>query len=509
MSNPLPNWPTVTSDLRTRLVGYISHRFRIDTRALAVFRMALGLLVLADLALRSRSLGAFYTDFGVLPRSALLSQANPLHWSIHLASGDIWIQALLFLIAGVFAVALTIGYRTSIATVGTWLLLVSIHNRMGDVLNGGDFLLRLLLFWAIFLPLGARWAIDSYHAADEDTRKHVTSVASAALLAQVVLVYATNAAFKLSGNVWLDGDGLEYVFSLGQFTVFFGDYLAAYPALLQALSHVWLLLIILSFLLIVLPGIWRTGFVALFVLAHIGMALTMRLDLFPLISIASLVPFVPAVFWDRTVSWFTRFKSVETGRRWIAAGAGFVPDGTVSDVPSALSRVKAGLTTLIPVCFLVLVVLWNVQFLGYSEVAGHDVVPEQAEPVIDITRTDQYWNMFAPNPLSTDGWIVTPGLLENGTRIDVFHGGTVRWDRPPDISETYPTARWRKYLVGLWRDDTADRRYFADYLCRDWNSGHDTALENVSVFFMEQPTRIDGHREPITRVQLAAVQCTR
>ena len=45
---------------------------RLDTRSLAVFRVGLGLLLLADILERSRNLTAHYTDAGVLPRSLLL-----------------------------------------------------------------------------------------------------------------------------------------------------------------------------------------------------------------------------------------------------------------------------------------------------------------------------------------------------------------------------------------------------------------------------------------------------
>lgn len=501
------NWSPDSHALHTRIVDAIFHRLRIDTRSLAAFRIALGLLILADLALRARNLRAFYTDFGVLSRRAFISQSDPLHWSLHIIFGDVWGQALLFLIAGVFAVALAFGYRTSIATIGSWLFLVSLHNRMPDVLNGGDFLLRLLLFWAMFLPLGVRWAVDSYHETPSRSTAAVTSVATAALLLQVVVMYTTNAAFKLSGDVWLSGDGLEYVFSLGQFTVLLGDSLGAYPILLHVLDYLWLALIVCSFLLIVLPGRWRTGFVGLLMTMHLGMLLTMRIDLFPLISVAALLPFLPTSFWDRVVPRLAHRGPVVAVRRRGETLAGILPVVTVSDVSPLVRRWKARFMTVVPLLFLVLIVLWNVQFLGYAEVSGHDVVSEQAEPVIEITRTDQYWNMFAPDPLSTDGWVVASGRLENGSWVDAFHGGPVQWDRPDDISETYPTARWRKYLVGLWRDDTADRHYFADYLCRRWNSQHDTELENVSVYFMEQPTQLDVDQEPVNKVQLESHYC--
>jgi hypothetical protein len=489
-----------------RAAAGLQRRLRVDTRALAAFRVGLGLLVLADLALRARDLRAFYTDAGVLPRSALVAHGDPLHWSLHAASGDPRVQALLFLVAAVLAVALTVGYRTTVATVGSWLLLVSLHNRMPEVLNGGDVLLRLLLFWGMFLPLGARWAVDSAHAA-RDTRESVTGVAAAALLLQVVAMYATNAAFKLGGDLWLRGVGLEYVFSLGQFTVLLGDHLAAYPGLLRVLDYVWLAAITASVLLVLLTGLSRAAFAGLLMTMHLGMLVTMRIHLFPLISVVALVPFLPAAVWDRLPARMAAGRPAALARRWGGRLAGALPVVTVSGVAPWLERWRRGVVTAVPLVFLVLVVLWNLQVLGVEKATGREVLPEAAEPALEITRTDQYWNMFAPDPLATDGWLVAPGRLENGSEVDAFHGGAVEWDRPPDVSSTYPTARWRKYAVGLWRADTADRERFAAYLCRRWNDRHDTDLERVAVYYVEQPTRIDAEREPTERVRLESHSC--
>ena len=490
--------------LRERLTTAVRKRVEIDARSLAAFRMALGLLILADLLSRFRNLTAFYTDVGVYPRAAFVAHQNPLHLSFHVVSGEVWVQALLFALAGVFAIALAIGYRTPVATVGSWLFLVSLHNRVPDVLNGGDFLLRLLLFWALFLPLGGRWAIDAIQTGRR--RNHVTSVASAALMLQVVIVYTANVIAKYSGDVWLQGNGLAYVFSLGQFTILLGDHLGAYPTLLRVLNYLWLGTITLSFLLIVLTGIRRAVFVFLLMAMHLGMLVTMRIDLFPLISVASLIPFLPASFWTFLGGRYTGSGVRAASRTWAGRLARALPTARTVGGSPLLGRAKRGLLTAVPLFFLVLIVLWNVH-LGLSYAYDADVLPDEAEAIIDVSRTDQYWNMFAQDPLSTDGWVVAPGKLANGSRVDAFHGGAVTWDRPPDISDTYPTARWRKYLVRLWRYDTADRSLFAEYLCRRWNENQGTELDNVSVYFMEQPTRIHTDTEPINKVHLVSHRC--
>ncbi|TKX52003.1 HTTM domain-containing protein, partial [Halorubrum sp. SS7] len=56
-----------------RLSAAVAARVSVDPRALAAFRIGLGALLIADLLLRSRSLTAFYTDYGVLPRRAFFS----------------------------------------------------------------------------------------------------------------------------------------------------------------------------------------------------------------------------------------------------------------------------------------------------------------------------------------------------------------------------------------------------------------------------------------------------
>ncbi|EMA42416.1 hypothetical protein [Halobiforma nitratireducens] len=61
----LPSPPTGDAVRRA-----FERRLGVDARALAAFRIALGLTLLFDTLHRSRNLVAFYTDEGVLPRDA-------------------------------------------------------------------------------------------------------------------------------------------------------------------------------------------------------------------------------------------------------------------------------------------------------------------------------------------------------------------------------------------------------------------------------------------------------
>ena len=98
--------------------------------------------------------GSFLEDF-------IIDWSGDNRWSLYFISGS-WVWALLLhLVAAGAAMALLLGYRTRLATLISFVLLVSLHNRAPLMLQGGDNLLLLMVFWSIFLPLGARFSMDA------------------------------------------------------------------------------------------------------------------------------------------------------------------------------------------------------------------------------------------------------------------------------------------------------------------------------------------------------------
>ncbi|WP_254523180.1 HTTM domain-containing protein [Natrinema caseinilyticum] len=491
----------------------ITRRFAVDTRALAAFRIALGLLLLADLVGRSRNLGAFYTDSGVLPRRALFSDYSSAY-SLHAVSGEAWVIGLLFVVAAAFAVAMIVGYRTRVATVCSWLLLVSLHVRNPMVLNGGDVLLRMLVFWAMFLPLDERWAVDGRRS-DRD-RETVSTVATMALLLQVVVMYVANAIHKTEGEMWLNGEAVVYVFSLDyQFTILLGNVLAEYHDLLRLATFFWVALVISAPLLLVLTGLPRAALASAFVGMHFGMLATMRIGLFPLIVVAAFIPFYPSGVWDAGAAFASRIGLAAPLHRWASRLEAAVPGRAVTDrvgasaspsrrlVSDGLDRGRSLFSATVPAVFLVLVVLSNAQAVGYTQ------VPDPGQSVLDATETDQSWRMFAPEPLQTDGWYVVPGELENGSEVDAMYGSEVSWEPPPDGNAVYPNSRWRKYLSNVWGADNENHRsYLANYLCDRRNRTHRTDLERIQLYYVAQPSEPYNETEPTNEIMLQQYNCS-
>ena len=300
--------------------------FSIDRRSLALFRVALALLVLADLALRSVDLKAFYTDAGVLPRADLLDIGNRWHWSLHAASGELWWQAALFLVATVFAAALLVGYRTRLASIATFVLLASLMNRNPLLLQGGDQLLVALAFWAMFLPLGAHRSVDaalrpalrdapSHVAPSPDTARAYFSIATVAVVLQVLYLYTFTALLK-TGDAWTTRfDAAYHALSLQHFATPIGAWFATLPTpLLQAATAFVLVVEYAAPVLVLLPVLWpRLRLLGLALLAslHVAFGLMLHIGLFPLIDLASLVLLVPGAAW----AWFAARRAAATAEK--------------------------------------------------------------------------------------------------------------------------------------------------------------------------------------------------
>src|SRR6185436_3692616 len=68
--------------------------FGIEPRSLAVFRGALGILLLLDLVVRLGDLEVMYTDDGMFSRAEICRRASSIwNWSFHFASGTEGYQA--------------------------------------------------------------------------------------------------------------------------------------------------------------------------------------------------------------------------------------------------------------------------------------------------------------------------------------------------------------------------------------------------------------------------------
>jgi predicted DCC family thiol-disulfide oxidoreductase YuxK len=278
--------------------------FGCDLRALAVFRLGLGLSLFVDLASRARDLRAHYTYWGVVPGP--VGPESTFLTFLHLFIGSGWFQVGVFLFAGLVALAVMVGFHTRLATLLAWFLLFFIQTRNNLVFQGGDKLLLLLLFWGIFLPLGARFSFDAalHDTSRNQPNNHFFSMGTVAILLQVSCLYFFSALLKNSPEWIPNGTAIYYALSLQSFVRPFGRWLLDFPLLTQWLTYyVWLLELVAP-IFIFSPqgfGFMRLGMLGQILALHLGIMLCLDVGLFPLFNLVSLVPFLPACVWDRLV----------------------------------------------------------------------------------------------------------------------------------------------------------------------------------------------------------------
>ena len=299
---PPPESPP-TSRSESALRRKIETLLGADLRSLALFRISLAMVVIADLLNRAVYLRAHYTDWGVLPRAALIEHAsNRWYLSLHLMNGTAWVQAALFGLSGVAALFLLAGYRTRVFTVVSWFLLISLHARNPIVLQAGDVLLRLLLFWSMFLPLGAAYSVDRALASSTaSVPKRVFSGGTVGILLQLCFVYWFTVSLK-SPRYWLtDATAVYYALNIDQFTTSLGYWLLQFPAVLAGLTLLTIAVELFGPIIAFSPwrtGLIRTGVVMGMISLHLAFGLGLELGLFPVISALSWLVFLPSAFWD-------------------------------------------------------------------------------------------------------------------------------------------------------------------------------------------------------------------
>jgi predicted DCC family thiol-disulfide oxidoreductase YuxK len=286
-------------------IGISSFReiFGVDLRTLALFRILLGAYLVLDLCLRARDLAAHYTDFGIMPRGELVEYLSPTSISIHMMNGTAVFQAALFALAGAFALMMIAGWRTRFATAASWFLLLSLQNRNTVILSGEDNLIMVLMFWAMFLPLGARYSVDA--ALDKSSAKTPNayfSIATLALLVQGMSMYFFSALLKSDAQWIPSGAAVYYALQLDYFVTPFALWFRQFETLLEGLTYyVWALELIGPILIFspILQRPLRVAVMLAFMTMHVGFFMCLEIGLFPLISIIMNLTFMPGWMWDR------------------------------------------------------------------------------------------------------------------------------------------------------------------------------------------------------------------
>ena len=426
--------------------GNAPRRFALDRRSLAVFRIGLGLVLMADAALRTRDFPLMFAADGLFPPALIRDyyDGDPAQWSLALSWNDTRWAAAILALQGIAGACLVAGWRTTTATVLAWIAQVSVYRRTIPAANAGDVLLSCLVFWSCFLPLGAIWSRDARHAADvqRPIGRWVYGPATVGLVLQVMAVYVGAGLSKWNAS-WFGGEAVRYALSIHDHGTPLGMWLANADWLVAAMTWGVLAMEIVAPLGFIAWPAARPAIVVAFLLFHIMIWLTMSVGLFAPIGMVAWLPLLP-------------------GSLWGARGPRLT-DTVDRDCRSAAARWAC----------VAAIMLAAVSFV-------HNQTPWRARPLpaplrqaIHATSLTQDWGMFGNVP-PQEQWAYGRGALANGRVVDVLRGGRpLEAERPSGGFTSLPHHRWHKLL---WILPRPKMRPFgpsvAAALAHQWNARH-------------------------------------
>jgi uncharacterized membrane protein YphA (DoxX/SURF4 family) len=479
-----PTYPAAASSV----AAAFSARFRLDLRSLAAFRIALGVILIADGLLRCRDFSLMFTPEGMFPHEALHTfTPSAANWSLCFLIDAAWWDGLILGLEGSAGLALVAGFQTRLATLVAWIAVVSVVRRTAPATNAGDLWLATLLLWGVFLPLGSRWSVDAIRRPQPLSSQHA-SAASLALTLQILVVYLAAGLSKCNAS-WFSGRAVRDALSVHDHGTALGAWLVQFPGMAEVSGALVLTLELLGpvvFLLFPRPQV-RLALVLCFLGFHCMVALLMSVGLFAPIGIAAWLSLIPGPCWDRLVQMAGQYTAV---RAWLAP----LPASTRAAATSSWRR--SGVHRVSSVCASLLLGLAAADAaIRLSRLPTQ--LPAAAQAAVDLSCLRQDWEMFGTVPHQSQ-WVYARGLLVDGSEVDLLrHGQPLQRERPTGGFTTLPHHRWHKLL---WVLPKPPMRVFspgiAHALATHWNRNHppDRKVRQLEICF----TRLTANDVPDT-----------
>jgi hypothetical protein len=281
-----------------------------DTRACAAVRIAFAVLTLVNLAVLYPDLDLWYTEDGILPAAASQQIGPPLGWSVlwHLPGTSAVVHACFWVLVA-HTVLLLVGFLSRLNAAGVLVWLISFQNRNVQILDGEDFVFRLIALFLVLMPCGASWAVDAwlwrrrvqgsgFRVQEISGKGQENSYLRPAwglrlLQIQMAVIFFSAGLHKIGTEPWFDGTALYYVSRLD-------DYFGKFPVPTWVFDTPWLVAlltwgVVLGELLVPV-FVWfretrRTALVVA-VLFHLANEWTMHLFLFHWIMLAGWLSFL-------------------------------------------------------------------------------------------------------------------------------------------------------------------------------------------------------------------------
>ena len=298
------------------LIGRYWNKFffaEFDPAPLALFRIIFGIFLTVMFLALAPNWVKYYGPGGVRPEPAGYNG-----WSLFVWTQQ-WIPIAVYWYLGLLAsIALAIGWKTRWSVVCLFIIQSSMNHADPMTINGEDLVIRLLLFCAIFAPLGQRFSIDRWLL----LKKHPHSVQVFAIwplrLMQVniALIYAFSLPLKLAADTsWWNGEAIYWVMMTSTWNRWPIHHLF-YNEILSNLITYSTVFIEGSFPILIWFKKTRIPILAAISGFHLGLAILLQhVSFFSISMICAFILFIPAKHINSMIQFFTNQLSVKYTKR--------------------------------------------------------------------------------------------------------------------------------------------------------------------------------------------------
>lgn len=193
--------------------------------SVALFRIALGILLLWNWTMLYIDLDVLYGPDGMVSLQTAQQYGNPLRFSLfdYLPNTSKVTTTLAFLHL-LAVIGIILGRWTKTAIFIAFVTLVSFNHRNGFILNSADSVIRNFLFLLFFAPCADVYSLDRYLKLQQGKApaepREKSPWALRMIQIQFCIIYIATVMFKIKGDRWVDGSAVYIATRLDDFLRF-------------------------------------------------------------------------------------------------------------------------------------------------------------------------------------------------------------------------------------------------------------------------------------------------
>ncbi|WP_432357036.1 HTTM domain-containing protein [Sporosarcina sp. UB5] len=248
--------------------------------AASIARIGLGSIISLYYLLHIFQRYYYWGPNGIYPFDDFKDATYGYSFSLYQLSDSLVYFDFLFFTGAIIALLYTVGFKTRYIGILNYIFIWSLYERNPFVLDGGNNILIICLFFLLFANVGAHFAISKNKKSSNRFLATLHNLAITSCIIQVAILYFFSGMFKAQGEMWYNGVSLYYILQVSEYTLpSIAELIYSNPILLT-LGSLSAIIIQIAFPFLIIFKSTRWIIVSIMVMFHLGIIIVMGLFAF-------------------------------------------------------------------------------------------------------------------------------------------------------------------------------------------------------------------------------------